>query len=150
MRIFYRTFKLLVIFNSLLLGVKCTENPFDNEDKILANSIMGKVELSDQQSPDNVHVWFKAFNISTRTDENGNFELKLPTETKQSGGGLDGIYSLYFYVANYVVLYIYRELIESFPRALVPILKCFDLFKHCVLFWGLLGVIHANLQCSPN
>jgi len=79
----------------------CTENPFGNDIKIAHNSISGKVELSDKLTPNDVYVWFKELNISTRTDKNGYFNLALPSPHRQPGGGVDGIFYLYFYVANY-------------------------------------------------
>ena len=80
---------------------QCTNNPFSNEEGISNNTIRGTVELSDGASPKDVHVWFEPFGISARTDENGSFELTLPPHSEQGGGGVNGIFNLYFYVANY-------------------------------------------------
>lgn len=85
----------------ILLLWNCTSNPIKTENEISKNTIRGAVVLSDFSSPRDVFVWFKVFNISTRTDENGNFELNLPPAAEQGGGGVDGIYGLYFYMANY-------------------------------------------------
>ena len=79
----------------------CTDSSLDSDNTISKNTIRGQVELSDHLSPEDVHVWFKVFGISTRTDENGAFELTLPPAAQQGGGGSDGIFNLYFYMANY-------------------------------------------------
>lgn len=82
----------------------CTENPFFKEDTITGNqTIRGKVELSDQASPESVFVWLEGFTLSTWTDQNGAFQITLPPPTKQTGGGLSGVFKLYFYVANYQI-----------------------------------------------
>ena len=88
-------------FLFLVLLVNCTENPFWKENKISGNSVRGKVRLNSYLSPDDVHVWFKALDISTRTDENGEFTLHFPPPSKQPSGGIDGVFDLYFFVANY-------------------------------------------------
>lgn len=88
---------ILFCFNS------CTENPFFKEDKISAKKITGTVELSDLGVIPNVVVWFELLNLATRTDADGNFELTFPSSASQPGGGLDGFFKLYFYVANYKI-----------------------------------------------
>jgi len=85
----------------LVLFLKCTENPFDDKKQVSNNIISGKVELWDGLNPKDVFIWFRPLDISTRTDEEGCFKLALPSPNKQPGGGLDGVYYLYFYVANY-------------------------------------------------
>jgi len=80
----------------------CTENFLFKEDKIEnMNVIKGRVELSDSANPKDVYVWFQVFDIGTKTDTYGNYTLTLPSPSEQTGGGLSGIYPLYFYVANY-------------------------------------------------
>ncbi len=79
----------------------CTDNPLFKEDRIKDKNITGKVELSDRMPADNVHVWLDGCNVSRRTNAGGFFELSLPSPKQQPGGGLNGAYTLYFYVANY-------------------------------------------------
>lgn len=98
------TYRILLIFHFYSMCIilfNCTESPFFKQDEISNNTIKGRVELSDHSSPNNVYVWFRALDISTRTDENGCFELQCPSPSSQPGGGVDGIFNIYFYVANY-------------------------------------------------
>ena len=97
------TLILLSTVTLLLFMAGCSKNPFFEDKKIGSNKreISGTVQLSDQSTPDNVFVWLEGFNLSTRTDSLGKFTLTLPTPAAQPGGGLDGIFKLYFYVANY-------------------------------------------------
>lgn len=87
----------------LMLALGCTENPFMTEDKILNNSISGKVALNTGVDAKGIYVWFKALNVSAWTDESGSFTLAVPPPAQQPGGGIDGIFKLYFYCANYQV-----------------------------------------------
>jgi len=91
----------LLFFVAGIFYWQCTENPFSFRDEISTNTIRGRVELSDHASPDNILVWLGAFDRSTRTDENGDFSLSLPSSSARPEGGIDGIYNLYFYAANY-------------------------------------------------
>jgi hypothetical protein len=132
----------LVIFLLLSIFVlfwHCTENPVFRDDKISGNSIRGKVELSSNLNPGNVYVWLKVLNISTRTKMDGSFELKIPPPSKQSGGGIDGIYDLYFYVANYQLdslkipfsggNVLYSEAIINQDGELKPTIKLSEILK---------------------
>ena len=92
---------LALYFVIVIFFVSCTSNPFGSDNNISNNTVIGNVELNDGLSPKNVFAWFKVFDISTRTDEEGHFELTLPPSGSQAAGGLNGIYSLYFYMANY-------------------------------------------------
>lgn len=85
----------------LYFFLSCSENPIFEDKNVTNNSISGTVELSDNSSPDSVFIWFRALDISTRTDENGQFRLSIPSPSLQPGKGLDGLYAIYFYVANY-------------------------------------------------
>lgn len=89
------------LFLSILLFSNCTDNSLFGNAEISANSIRGTVKLGNNLKPDEVFIWLEALDVNTRTDENGQFTLNLPTANKQPGGGIDGIYDLYFYVANY-------------------------------------------------
>lgn len=92
---------LLLVSFCLICFMSCTENPFWKEDEISVNSIRGKVKLENSCHPENVYIWLETFDISTRTNEHGIFELVIPSPEKQPGGGIDGFYNLYIYVANY-------------------------------------------------
>ncbi len=89
------------LFFLFLLIWSCTNNPIKSDNNISKNTITGNVELSDGLSPENVYAWFKVFDINTRVDEEGHFELTLPPAGSQAAGGLSGIYTLFFYMANY-------------------------------------------------
>lgn len=98
----YYTSSIMVI---LLLLVTCTTNPFSEEDPIEKNvrTVSGNVQLSDQVLPDSIYVWLEDFDIGTFTDNNGNFKLNLPSPQEQPGGGVSGMFDLYFYVVNYEI-----------------------------------------------
>ncbi len=86
---------------SLLCG--CTEHPF-GESKISYRNrqISGRVTLSDNSIPEGIYVWLEGFNIGTFTDQTGQFQvtLLLP-ENQGTSTGVNGVFNLYFYVANY-------------------------------------------------
>jgi hypothetical protein len=92
-----------IFFLGLLIFTHCTDNPFDEGDISGGKrEVRGKVVLSEPGGLQDVFVWLEGFNIGTRTDEQGNFKLTLPPSSGQnSGGGLDGLFNLYFYLANY-------------------------------------------------
>jgi len=100
-------FFILIFVVYFILG-GCTENPFFKDDKItpINRTIVGKVELSDGVCPNNVFVWLEGFDLSTRTDRGGKFQIELPQPSLQPGGGLSGVFKLYFYVANYQLKYV--------------------------------------------
>ena len=100
-RIYRRIRPALLLSIATILHWQCTENPFSFGDEISTNTIRGRVELSDHASPDNVLVWLSVFDLSTRTDENGDFSLSLPSSSARPEGGIDGLYNVYFYAANY-------------------------------------------------
>ena len=94
-----------IIFVVILIGLSgCTRNPIgDTTDIIDLSIIKGKVTLNDNATPDNVFIWLQDSDATARTDETGSFELHIPSATTQTGGGLNGIYKLYFYLANYTL-----------------------------------------------
>lgn len=79
----------------------CTENPFSN-DKVSGGSrqVSGAVQLGDGQSAEGVYVWLDGFNLGSRADGAGRFQLTLPPRSSQ-GGDINGVFNLYFYSANY-------------------------------------------------
>ena len=90
---------------TLLIGflVHCTKNPIEDNKINPENNqtISGSVRLSDKSSPDDVFIWLEGTKISVRTDSKGAYKLQLPSPELQSGGGMDGVFNLYFYLANY-------------------------------------------------
>lgn len=79
----------------------CTKNPFTDGDEISTPLLRGRVTLNDGLNPDNVYIWLKVLDINTRTDSAGYYELEIPAASHQPTGGLNGVFGLYFYVANY-------------------------------------------------
>lgn len=94
-----------MLFMGVSLGVvfECTEHPFGaNTISSLNRQIRGEVVLSDRSSSGGVYVWLESFDIGTFTDGRGRFEISLPVPALQGlSGGADGVYNLYFFVANY-------------------------------------------------
>jgi hypothetical protein len=90
---------------SLVIGLAlnhCTRNPVgDNKIQQKNLSVSGTVHLSDAAAPAGVFVWLEGFRLSAVTDSAGQFRLQLPPPETQPGGGLSGMFKLYYYVANY-------------------------------------------------
>ena len=97
--------KVAGILAVLFLMYTCTENPFFDETIDIPNRITveGTVLLNDDSAPVDIYVWMERFNLSTYTDASGYFKFKLPDPRLQPGGGMNGVYSIYYYVANYRV-----------------------------------------------
>ncbi|MCG3121539.1 MAG: hypothetical protein ALAOOOJD_04673 [bacterium] len=89
---------------NLIYFCGCTSNPFGG-DKISAGKLTmsGTVRLADQADAKDIWIWMNGFNLSTVTKANGEFTLSLPPKSAQSGGGISGIYTVYFYMANYLL-----------------------------------------------
>ncbi len=89
----------------LMLVAGCTENPFnDDSQQISARAISGTVTLNDGAVPQGIYVWLEGIDAGTRTDERGEFSLVLPPPASSSAGSaMDGVFNLYFYVANYAI-----------------------------------------------
>lgn len=83
----------------------CTDSPFDNEIRPVSRTIRGEVRLDDRvDARAGVYVWLQGLNLSARTDSLGKFELVIPnTLVGQNGVKVNGVFSLYFYVANYSI-----------------------------------------------
>ncbi len=103
MRSSYFLKRLYIFPFSILLLAGCTSNPFSKSDEIAKSprTVSGTVKLSDDSSPAGVFVWLENFDLSTTTNEQGHFDLNLPAPESQPGGGVTGIFNLYFYVVNY-------------------------------------------------
>ncbi len=84
----------------------CTGNPLGGGDRIAPpkRQIRGQVQLLGDAAvrPNDVYVWLEGFNLGTRTDETGRFQVTLPPPATQNvAGGVSGFFRLYYYVANY-------------------------------------------------
>lgn len=99
-------FKFILLTLPFIL-IHCSENGlFDqkiNSDQF--NIIRGKVLLRDDINPDSIYVWMDGLNQATYTDKTGDFMLELPAAELQPGGGLNGVYKLYYFLANYKIKY---------------------------------------------
>lgn len=87
----------------LLCSYGCTENPI-GEDAITggARQIRGQVRLSNDLSPENVYVWLEGFNLGTRTDAQGNFQLTLPIMGSQgNSNGVSGAFNIFYFLENF-------------------------------------------------
>jgi len=95
--------QLIIFFCSAWLIVGCVSSPFDeSEIKPVNRSISGRVRLSNQISPDDVHVWLDGFDVSARTDAEGAFHFVFPATVIESNErGLSGSFNLYYYLANF-------------------------------------------------
>ena len=108
----------IFIFSTIVL-ISCSENPFFKDENVSdQTTIRGTVVLNKGTSSQNVFVWLQNTDTSTRTDEHGQFNLRIPPANKQEGGKFNGSYNLYFFMANY-----------SLDSARV-------LFRNGILVWG--------------
>lgn len=101
-----RHIQIIITFTyTLLILSTCTENPFfDDEIEVQKNRIVrGVVNLGFDITPSNVYIWMEELNLCDWSDENGNFMIELPPAESQPGNGLNGIYRLYVYAANYQI-----------------------------------------------
>lgn len=81
----------------------CTSNPFGgNEISEGTREVKGKITLSDGADPEGAYVWLENFKLGAWTDASGAFQMTLPPPAAQGPpGGTSGIFSLFFYIANY-------------------------------------------------
>ncbi|MDZ7343406.1 MAG: hypothetical protein ONA90_02705 [candidate division KSB1 bacterium] len=85
-----------------LMAVGCTESPLDEKiSNTPAMEIRGKIELDDRASAKGIYVWLERTPLSTYTDDAGEFRLTLPPPSQGQFAVANGVYQLYFYVANY-------------------------------------------------
>ena len=89
-----------LVFNYQL---SCTKSPFEAKIAPEPRIIKGFVDLLNTSPDDNIFVWLEGFDLSTRTDESGFFSIEIPKELNASTSSLNGIFKLYFYVANYEI-----------------------------------------------
>lgn len=86
-----------------LFLISCTGNTlFDDEIDLDEDlKISGKVTLDDSDNYKDIFVWMEGFECGTWTDINGNFSFQLPEPAQQPNGGLNGIFQIYFFCADY-------------------------------------------------
>ena len=89
----------------MLLCLHCEENPLDHSViSPIGRQISGQATLVGETNHENIYVWLEGFNIGTYTDEMGEFQIFLPSPDSQGiAGRVNGIFYLYFYIANYRV-----------------------------------------------
>ena len=90
----------------ILLCLRCEENPLDNSViSPIGRQISGQATLVGETNHENIYIWLEGFNIGTYTDDLGEFQLFLPSPDSQGiAGRVSGVFSLYFYIANYKVV----------------------------------------------
>ena len=103
MKRYYHKISVIFIFVASIILFQCVENPFFKDDIIQSGQgyVHGTVWMSDGTAPDGILVWLEGFDIGVYTDQDGFFEITLPAPAEQPGGGLNGAFDLYFYLANY-------------------------------------------------
>lgn len=99
----YSTLKKIILTVVVMLLIQCTQNPFSDSGDIETShrTVKGLVQLNDHNSPENVFVWLQEYDIYTRTNGDGEFELTLPPKASQAGGSVTGLFNIFFYVVNY-------------------------------------------------
>lgn len=94
-----------ILLCSLILFAACTGNSlFDDNISVSENrTLKGRVLLLHESNYAGTYVWLEGFNDGTFTDSDGNFRFDLPEPSAQPGGGLNGIFNVYFYCANFKI-----------------------------------------------
>jgi hypothetical protein len=83
----------------VMLLQSCTESPFEGGIAPEPKQITGQVDLVDTNNDEKgIYVWLSGLKIGAYTDSTGAFKLEMP---KNAGRDLSGVFTLYFYVANY-------------------------------------------------
>jgi len=96
----YSSFLLFVI----LFITACTNNPFfDDNEAQDTHIVRGKVLLESGESPNDIYVWLEKLNISTRTNDVGDFQIELPRTEELRG--YNNELKLYYYIGNYIIEY---------------------------------------------
>ncbi|MBD3386579.1 hypothetical protein GF407_16870 [candidate division KSB1 bacterium] len=91
--------KCLIILVCCFVFTAC-ENPFGN-DKISGGRkhISGTIVLGDGLSPEGTFIYLEIADVYTRADQNGKFELQLPTTASMSQ--MNGVYLLVAFMGGY-------------------------------------------------
>ncbi len=98
----FRRLGAAVVVVVLMSNLSCISNPFGGGEISGGNrNISGRVQLSDNFDPEGVYVWLEGLDAGVRTDDDGNFQLTLPSPASQPNGGLSGIFDLFFYLENF-------------------------------------------------
>jgi len=92
---------IFIVLLTVTFLTKCTNNPFFGDDDTAKDKhfVSGVVSLSDGASPGNAYVWAQDLGISSRCNSQGEFSLQIPRT--QEYEGLNGAYTVFFYVGNY-------------------------------------------------
>jgi len=97
---------MIPVFSMIFLAILlvCRKSPFSNEIEDRRMEIRGRLKLDGTNNYEGIYVWLETINISTFTDSTGLFRITLPSITaKGSLVGMNGVFQLYFYVANYKI-----------------------------------------------
>jgi hypothetical protein len=102
---FYRYITFAASFGFWLI-MGCTESPIggkvENSPQV---QIRGRVDLSDGVGPEGVYVWLEGTPLSTSTDKDGFFQITLPPARQNDPTYANGVFNLYFFLANYKLNY---------------------------------------------
>ncbi len=99
---FKKVYSACLIF---ILFAACQKSPLEGEISNPPNlEIRGRIQLADNNSPEGIHVWMGSTTLTTRTDKDGAFVLALPPSASGSSVFTNGIFNLYFYIANYKLI----------------------------------------------
>ena len=95
---YHKTYFLLLFLWMAIWIFSCSDSPFDEEIKENSTEIIeGTVKLAENENPGGVYIWLEDTQLNTFTNGNGEFKLELP----QSNLLENGIFKLFYYVANY-------------------------------------------------
>ena len=95
----------LLFLTIIIILINCSKNPFSESkfDSTTIQGIKGTIQYEDQSFAENVFVWLEGLDVSTFSNEKGEFEIELPAPNTQPGGGLSGVYKFYYFVENCVL-----------------------------------------------
>jgi hypothetical protein len=83
----------------------CEESPLNGDIDNLPNlEIRGRIALSDAGNPEGIYVWMEDTPLSTVTNRDGDFVLALPSTASSNVLYSNGLFNLYFYIANYKLI----------------------------------------------
>lgn len=96
-------FRLISAYLACLTLFSCTSNPIlENEISTGPSTVSGAIQLGSGGAPEGTYIWLDGFDVSSRADDAGKFSLRLPPPPAQGPfRGVDGIFNLFAYVANY-------------------------------------------------
>ena len=77
----------------------CTSNPLWNDGTKLEEKLSGKIVLDSMNSETKTFVWLEEFDIHTKTNSEGEFNIVLNDFSKNISGSLN----IYFFVHNYLL-----------------------------------------------